>query len=159
VITLAELHAGTAENIIPDTVEIKGTMRNYNPKLREYLQQRIRELSQGIASAMRADVEIDWRPGYPPLVNHESGAALVKEVGESEIGEGTVVVREPTMGAEDFSYLLERVPGAMFRLGTMMSEWKTRKPHHTADFDMDETALPVGTAMLAATAVKYLETH
>jgi amidohydrolase len=157
VITLAELHAGTAENIIPDTVEIKGTMRNYNPQLREYLQGRIRELSAGIAGAMRASVEIDWRPGYPPLVNHESGAALVTEVAEREIGPGTAVVREPTMGAEDFSYLLERVPGAMFRLGTRMEEWTTRKPHHTADFDMDESALPVGTAMLAATAIEYLE--
>jgi amidohydrolase len=159
VITLAQLNAGTAENIIPNTVEIKGTMRNYNPKLREYLEQRIRELSQGIASAMRASVEIDWRPGYPPLVNHESGAELVKEVADSEIGEGTTVVREPTMGAEDFSYLLERVPGAMFRLGTMMKEWTTRKPHHTVDFDMDESALPVGAAVLAGTAIKYLETH
>jgi amidohydrolase len=157
VITLAELHAGTAENIIPDTVEIKGTMRNYNPQLREYLQGRIRELSAGIAGAMRASVEVDWRPGYPPLVNHESGAALVTEVAEREIGPGTAVVREPTMGAEDFSYLLERVPGAMFRLGTRMEEWTTRKPHHTADFDMDESALPVGTAMLAATAIEYLE--
>jgi amidohydrolase len=159
VITLAELHAGTAENIIPDTVEIKGTMRNYNPKLREYLQQRIRELSGGLASAMRASVEIDWRPGYPPLVNHASGAELVAEIAEREIGPGTAVVREPTMGAEDFSYLLERVPGAMFRLGTRMEEWTTRKPHHTADFDMDESALPVGTAMLAATAINYLATN
>jgi amidohydrolase len=134
-------------------------MRNYNPKLREYLEGRIRELSAGIAGAMRATVDINWRPGYPPLVNHESGAELVTETAEQEVGPGTAVVREPTMGAEDFSYLLERVPGAMFRLGTRMEEWTTRKPHHTADFDMDESALPVGTAMLAATAIKYLETH
>lgn len=159
VITLAELHAGTAENIIPDTVEIKGTMRNYNPALRSYLEGRIRELSAGIATAMRASVDIDWRPGYPPLVNHESGADLVRRTAEEEIGPGTAVVREPTMGAEDFSYLLERVPGAMFRLGTRMEEWTMRKPHHTADFDLDESALPVGTAMLAATAIRYLESQ
>ena len=158
VITVAELHAGTAENIIPDTVEIKGTMRNYNPDLRSYLEQRIRELSEGIAGAMRASVEIEWRPGYPPLVNHESGSNLVKEVAEEVVGPSSAVEREPTMGAEDFSYLLERVPGAMFRLGTRMESWTRRKPHHTADFDMDESALPVGTAMLAATALRYLGT-
>ena len=84
---------------------------------------------------------------------------MLNQVAQETIGPDAAGVGQPTMGAEDFSYLLERVPGAMFRLGTRKESWTTKRPHHTSDFDLDESALPVGTAMLAATAIRYLETH
>jgi amidohydrolase len=159
VFTVGSIHAGTAENVIPDTASILGTLRTYTPALRSYLEQRIREMSAGIAASMRASAEVDWRPGYPPVINHESAIDLLNEVALETVGPGLSLVGQPSMVAEDFSYLIERVPGAMFRLGIRKPSWTGPRAHHTSDFDMDESALPTGTAMLAATAIRYLNTH
>ena len=156
VITVGDLHAGTTENVIPDDARIRGTLRTYSPDLRAYLERRIKELSSGIAAAMRATAEIDWRPGYPSVINDPASVELVRRVVEEGLGEAAPIEGELGMGAEDFSYVVQRAPGMMFRLGVRSRSWEKPRPTHSSSFDLDEAALPIGAGLLAATAVSFL---
>ena len=156
VITVGDLHGGTTENVIPDDARIRGTLRTYSPDLRLYLERRIKELSSGIAAAMRASAEVDWRPGYPSVINDAASVELVRRVVEEGLGEAAPIAGELGMGAEDFAYVVERAPGMMFRLGVRSRSWEKPRPTHSSSFDLDETALPIGAGLLAATAVKFL---
>ncbi len=156
VITVGSLTSGTAFNVIPDDATINGTVRTYNPELRRQIEKRLGELAFGIAAGMRATAETQYFPGYPPLVNHEVGIAFVRDAVSEAIGPQAVVEKEQVMGAEDFSYVLQRVPGAMFHLGVRDRAWAEPRPIHSSSFDMDEHALPIGVAAMAATALRFL---
>lgn len=157
VITVGSLTSGTAFNVIPDDATINGTVRTYNPKLRGQIEKRLGELASGVAAGMRATAETQYFPGYPPLVNHEVGVELVRDAVSEAIGPQAVVEKEQVMGAEDFSYVLQRVPGAMFHLGVRDRSWAEPRPIHSSSFDMDENALPIGVAAMAATALRFLQ--
>ena len=105
---------------------------------------------------MRAEAQTDYRRGYPPLVNHASGVETVRAGVHDVLGPSAIVLKEMTMGAEDFAYVLEKVPGAMFYLGVRDKSWPAPRLTHSAIFDLDEEALPIGTAVMAATAVRFL---
>lgn len=156
VVTVGSLTAGTAANIIPDTATIDGTVRTYNADVQAHMQVRIGELSRGLASGMRATAEVDYRVGYPSLVNDPEMVTLVRDAVAETLGPDAAGEREPVMGGEDFSYVLERVPGAMFFLGIRDPSWKTAGSLHTASFALSEDALPIGVAALTATALRYL---
>jgi amidohydrolase len=156
VITVGDLHAGTTENVIPDDARIRGTLRTYSADLRAYLERRIREVSAGIAVAMRATADVDWRPGYPSIVNDAESVELVRRVIRDGLGEQAAVEGELIMGAEDFSYILQQAPGMMFRLGVRAPDWEKPRPTHSSSFDLDEAALPIGTGLLAAIAAEFL---
>jgi len=156
VVTVGSLVSGTTFNVIPDTATLKGTVRTYNLELRGHLERRIGELVAGVAAGMRATAEVQYFPGYPPLMNHESGIDLVREAVTELLGADAVVPKEQVMGAEDFSYVLQRVPGAMFHLGVRDRSWPEPRPIHSSSFDMNEAALPVGVAAMAATALRFL---
>ena len=157
VMTIGAIDGGTTENVIPDTARIRGTLRSYAPEVRALLRQRVEEMSAGIARAMGGDAEFELRPGYPSMQNDETAAGRVHAVARDLLGEGAAIVKEPMMGAEDFSYLLEQAPGAMFFLGVRNPSWETPRPTHSSSFDMDEAALPFGTAVMAATALRFLQ--
>jgi amidohydrolase len=157
VITIGAMEAGTTENVIPDTATIRGTVRTFSSAVRSLLERRIHEVAKGLTATMRADAEIDWRPGYPSVVNHDGGVAIVREVASALLGSSDVVEAEVALVSEDFAYLLERVPGAMFRLGVRDESWDRPRPTHTSDFALNETALPVGSAVLAAAALRFME--
>jgi amidohydrolase len=156
ILTVGVFDAGTAENIIPDDARLRGTVRTYSPEVRRFLQQRIGELSSGIAEAMRGKADLDWRPGYPSMVNHPLGVEIVKTAAVGLLGSEAVVEIEPIMGAEDFAYVLENVPGAMFFLGVRDKGWETPRVGHSSSFDMNEDALPIGAAVMAASALEFL---
>ena len=156
VLTIGSLTAGNAFNVIPDTVVLKGTARSYSPAVRDLLERRMGQVASGIAQAMRAQTRLDYERLYPPLVNHQVGVDLVSEVVRDVLGPDALVPRDLMMGAEDFSYLLERVPGAMFYLGVRGRDWAEPRPIHSASFDMDERALPVGAAITTGVALRYL---
>jgi len=156
VVTVGSLTSGTTFNVIPDIATIKGTIRTYNPELRGQIGQRIEELASAVASGMRATAEMQYFAGYPPLVNHESGIELVREAVTEILGAEAIVPKEQVMGAEDFSYVLQRVPGAMFHLGVRDRSWREPRPIHNSSFDMSEEALPIGVAAMAATALRFL---
>ena len=156
VLTIGSFVAGTTFNVIPDTATLKGTVRAYAPEVRELLERRLGEVTAGVAAALRAEVHVDYERLYPPLVNHDSGVALVERVVTEVLGPEALVRRDLMMGAEDFSFLLQRVPGAMFYLGVRGRDWAEARPIHSALFDLDERALPVGAAVMAGTALRYL---
>ena len=154
VITLGALNAGTTFNVIPDRAYIKGTIRAYDADLMKSLEGRIEETAAGVATALRAHSAVEIHMHYPPTVNDE---AMVELAGGAirRLGIG-VQPGSPIMAAEDFSYVLQKVPGAMLMLGVKNPRWPQAKPVHTAQFDLDEEALPIGAAAYAAMAIEFL---
>jgi amidohydrolase len=157
VVTIGKIEAGTINNVIPTTASILGTMRAFDPAIRQLMKTRITEIAEGISTTMRATAEVAWSPGCPPLVNTPEGFDVVTEALSQVVGDGQILDRELEMGGEDFAFLLERVPGAMYRLGVRHPDWTEVRSLHTADFDLDERALPLGVATLASTALHYLQ--
>jgi amidohydrolase len=156
VVTLGSLIAGSAANVIPDRAVIKGTIRAYDGDLMKELERRLQEMATGIAAAMRASARVTFHMHYPPTVNDPAMAELLSGAGRSALGPEAVGVVEPVMAAEDFSFVLERVPGAMLSLGVRAPGWDEPRPVHTARFDVDESALPVGVACMASVAMEFL---
>jgi amidohydrolase len=155
VITLGSLQAGTAFNIIPDRAQILGTIRTYDAGVMEHLEARIETVVKGVASALRAEAKVEIHMHYPPTINND---AMVELAGGAVRRLGlTVVQGSPIMGAEDFSFVLQRVPGAMLMLGVRNPTWTQPKPAHTAQFDLDEDALSLGAAAYAAMALEFLK--
>jgi amidohydrolase len=154
VITLGALQAGTTFNVIPDRATIMGTIRAYDDGVMERLEARIESVAKGVASALRAEANVEIHMHYPPTINNEAMAELaggaVRRLGIN------VVQGSPIMAAEDFSFVLQRVPGAMLMLGVRNPGWTQPKPVHTAQFDLDEDALPLGAAAYTAMALEFL---
>jgi amidohydrolase len=154
VITLGALLAGTTFNVIPDRAQIMGTIRAYDAGLMNQLEARIETVAKGVASSLRAEAKVEIHMHYPPTINNE---AMVELAGGAVRGLGiTVVQGSPIMAAEDFSFVLQRVPGAMLMLGVRKPSWTQPKPAHTAQFDLDEDALALGTAAYTAMALEFL---
>jgi amidohydrolase len=154
VVTLGSFQAGTAFNIIPDQAVIKGTVRAFEDGVMEHLESRIEAVATGVASALRARASVEIHMHYPPTINDEAMVELAGGV-VRKLGLGAVP-GEPLLGAEDFSYVLQRVPGAMLMLGVKDPDWVEPRPVHTAQFDLDEEALPLGTAAYVALALEVL---
>jgi len=157
VVTLGSLQAGTAANIIPDRAVIRGTIRAYDADLMQDLERRLEETAGGVASALRASADVKFHMHYPPTVNDPAMAELLSGAGRTALGPDAVGVVDPVMAAEDFSFVLERVPGAMLSLGVRGPGWDEPRPVHTARFDVDESALPVGVACMACVAMQFLD--
>ncbi len=152
VLTVGEIAAGFAFNIIPETARLSGTVRTLDANLRERMPERIEELAQGVARGMRADAELDYRFSYPVTQNDADASRLALGVAEELFGEeNTVELAQPSMGGEDFSFFLEKVPGAFIWLGV-----GDVSGLHTAQFAFDEEILPQGSALLAALALESL---
>ncbi len=157
VLTIGKIAAGTINNVIPDDAVILGTMRAFDTGVRDFMKRRIGEVAEGVAGAMRATATIERTDGCPSLYNHPLSVALVTEALHDLAGPEGIYEREPEMGGEDFAFLTDLVPGAMWRLGVRSRDWDEPRSLHTAGFDLDESALPLGVATLAATALRYLE--
>ncbi len=156
VVTVGTIHGGTRRNIIPPEVVMELTIRNAAPEAREPVRQLIERTAAAIASAHGCGCEISYSYGYPAVVNDVDATALVTEVARALVGEAAVQPCALSMGGEDFSYFAQQAPGCMWRLGTANPEQGIEYPIHNPRFDIDESALPVGVAMLAACAWEYL---
>ena len=149
VLSLGTINGGEAPNVICDKVEIKGTLRTTDPGLRAGLKTRIREICAGIASANRAQAEVEIIEGYAPLINNPREAERVLRLGKALLGQDNVQVRElPSMGGEDFSYFVEKAPGAFWHLGC--SERLPAPSLHSKELVPDERCLAIGAAMECA---------
>jgi amidohydrolase len=157
VITIGKVSAGTASNIIPDEVELIGTVRSLNPQVREELKSRIEQVTQGIARSFSMDYRFDFEYGYPVLINNSEMSKLVGLACSKGIGKENVEVVKPSMGGEDFAYYLEKVPGSYFRLGCRNEEKGLIHPYHSSLFDIDEDVLPFGVEMFIRIIDQYLE--
>ena len=156
VVTLGTFNAGNAHNVIPDQAVITGTIRSFDDTLFERMEQRLREIVTGVASALRAEAHVEFEMRYPPSVCDPAMAERLAEASRAVLGGGSVVDFEPRMGAEDFAFVLQKVPGAMLSLGVKHPDWPAPKPVHTATYDIDESALPVGAACMASVALDFL---
>jgi hippurate hydrolase len=153
VLTVGEIGAGTAFNIIPEKARIGGTVRTLNADLREKMPGRIEELARGVARGMRGDAELDYRFSYPVTINDEGAAGRALNVAGELFGDESVLeLSDPSMGAEDFAFFLEKVPGAFIWLGV----GEDVSGLHTPQFAFDEEVLPRGSALLAALALESL---
>jgi amidohydrolase len=157
VITVGTLHAGTVSNVIPEEATFKATVRTTDEKTRQLLAERIPAVCKGIAETFRGTAEVEYTFGYPPLVNDDAMAALVREVALDVVGEERIADVPPGMGAEDMSYLINAASGAFYRLGVRNEERGITYGHHHPRFDIDEEALATGVAMHAAVALRFLQ--
>lgn len=152
VVSITMFHAGTARNVIPFTAEISGTVRTLDKELRNSMEERLTRIIAGICQATRATYTFDYSYGTPVTINDARISDLVREVGREVIGaENVVELAEPTMGAEDFAYYLERIPGAMFRLGTGCPSLL-----HTPKYDFGDSPLETGILMMVESARRFL---
>jgi amidohydrolase len=153
VVSLGSIHGGTKGNIIPDQVELKGTIRSFDPKVRDALFREV-ERACGVARALGGDYDLTIVEGFPATVNNPELSRLAREVGESLLGDrfGDQPVE---MGAEDFSIFAQHAPGCYLRLG-VRAEGQPARLIHTSRFDADEQALAVGAALFANLALAYL---
>ena len=153
VLTVGEIGAGAAFNIIPETARLGGTVRTLNAELRERMPERIEELARGVAKGMRGDVKLDYDFSYPVTSNDADAAGLALGVAGELFGEECAVeLDNPSMGGEDFAFFLEKVPGAFIWLGV----GEDVSYLHTPTFAFDEEILPHGAALLTALALESL---
>lgn len=158
--TVAQIDAGTAHNVIPDFAWLKGTLRTLSPRHRDKLHGALEQLAKGIAAAHGASARVTITPGFP-VTNCDARAVDLGEAVANELfGEAAFRrLEQPIMGAEDFSYVLEKIPGAMFFLGVAHEgvDWHKCPAIHSPRMMVDESALPRGAALLAGCAVRFLE--
>ena len=160
VATVAKIEAGTAVNVIAPVAEMLGTLRTLSASSREQALDGLKRLAEGIAAAHGARAEVEFRRGYPVTNCDARAVSLGQAVVQQLCGQqGWRTAAGPLMGAEDFSYVLERVPGAMFMLGVAPpgSDPGRREPLHSTRMHLDESAMACGSAVLAAVAERFLE--
>ena len=159
VVTVARIQAGTTNNIIPETAVIEGTIRAVSEQTRTKVHDGLRRVAEGIGAAHDAAVEVEVIPGYPVTSNADDAAEFAIGTATDLLG-GDRVVRlpHPVMGAEDFSYVLQRIPGAMLFLGGTSPDvdLRTAAPNHSNRVRFDEAAMPDGVALYAAMALRHL---
>jgi amidohydrolase len=149
VVTVGKFHSGTAFNVIPSQAELSGTVRTVDAHIRKEMPDRLERIVRGVTSAMRGEYTFQYEFGYPVTVNHTSQTQFARQVASAIVGETNVVAAGMTMGAEDMSYFLEAVPGCYLRLGSGNSSRGLIQPHHSALFNFDEAALPIGVELLS----------
>ena len=160
VISVTMIHAGEATNVIPESVELQGTVRTFSVGVLDLIERRMRELSQGIGQAFELGVEFDFHRNYPPTVNHAAETAFVRR---ALLGMGASVHDfEPTMGAEDFSYYLEHKPGCYFLIGNGDGAHRPEAAGagpctlHNPSYDFNDALIPVGGTMWVRLAEAWL---
>ncbi|NED94341.1 amidohydrolase [Phytoactinopolyspora alkaliphila] len=159
VLTVGRVSAGTTSNVIPATAEIEGTIRTFSARTRDEAHRQLRSVAEGVAAAHGLRVELEIVQGYPVTINDAAFSATVREVAAALLGEQrSAELAEPLMGAEDFSYVLERYPGAMAFLGACPPgiDPQHAPANHSNLVVFDEAALSSGVAMYAGVALDRL---
>ncbi|GIW01021.1 M20 family metallopeptidase [Roseiflexus sp.] len=154
VVSLGVVRGGTASNVIPAEVYLEGTLRSFDPQVREQLLVEV-ERAFAVARAVGGDYRLEIERGYPAGHNDATVSDWISTTVTDLIGADAIDRSRTGMGAEDFAYMTQKAPGAMFMLGAAIDDGVSRG-HHTPIFDIDERALPIGAAILAETARRYL---
>jgi amidohydrolase len=161
VVTVSQIDAGTAHNIIPDSATMRGTVRTLSPERRVAVHAALTEVAQHTARAHGCEAEVVITEGFPVTINDPRAIALGKAVAldMAEGAGGWHAMAHSLMGAEDFSYVLQQVPGAMFFLGVAHQgeDWTQCCGIHSSRMIVDESAMPKGSAFLAACALRFLD--
>ncbi|WP_294086627.1 M20 family metallopeptidase [Sphaerobacter sp.] len=156
VVTVGQLHAGTASNIIASHAELAGTVRTFDKEVRRHLSERVPALIRSIAEAMGAEAEVEYSFGVPATVNDPAMTEIVRAAAAEVVGPENVVEATPTMGSEDMSFFLEAAPGCYFFAGSSNEGTGKTFGHHHPRFDIDEQVLPIGVETLVRATLAYL---
>ena len=157
VLSITRINGGFNQNIIPDEVELEGTVRTVNNETRQLIARRIEEITKGITAAMRADYEVQYDFKYPPLINSEEFTNFFVNSAKKIIDEKDIFeMKYPVMGGEDMAYFMEKAPGTFFFLSNPNEIDGVIYPHHSSRFDVDESLFYKGTALFIQTVFDYL---
>jgi amidohydrolase len=157
VLTFGSIHGGSAPNIIPTRVELQGTLRVFEPDLRDHLLTRLKEVTASIAGTFRVESQIRMTEACPACINDVNMADLVRRVAQGVVGPDSVTDGQRTMGADDMSVFLDEVPGCYFFVGASNAARGLSSPHHSPTFDFDERALEIGVQTLTNAALEFLD--
>jgi amidohydrolase len=153
VVTVGSFHAGRATNAIPEEALLEGTLRSFDDGVRRQLRERVPAVLEAAAQAAGCKLEFELRPGYPAVINHASSVETVRQVAAMAFGSANVHEPAPLTAAEDFAYFLQKRPGAFVLVGAGNPEQGISAPHHSPEFDIDESVLPLGAELLARLAL------
>lgn len=156
VISVGSFHAGSGFNVIAERASLNGTVRSFSPGVRAQAQDRVAKVTADTCSMFGADFELDYKLGYPPVVNHPGETETVFRVAAGIAGADQVQESPLIMAGEDFSFYLEKVPGCFFFVGAGNAEAGITAPHHHPRFDIDERAILLSARVLAALAADRL---
>lgn len=155
VISIGAVNGGFAENVIPDKVEMMGTIRFTSLDIEKQIRAELTKVFE-IVNVLGGEYKLDFLFGGMPIINDKFVSETIAAVGKDLLGEGNVLPMDKTLGAEDFPEFLRDAPGAMYMLGVKIEDRPLYELHHPK-FDLDERALPIGTAILAETALRFLK--
>lgn len=157
VVSVTRIAGGTTHNVIPETVEMEGTVRALQEEAREKVAGTMERVIKGITEAHGASYSFEYRRGYRPVVNDEGVTRVVEETARKVFGEASIEHLPPAMGSEDFSAFQRVAPGSFFSVGARNEEKGIIYPHHHPRFTIDEVALPIGVKMFVCAAFELLE--
>ncbi len=165
VISVTQIHAGTATNVIPNDVNISGTIRTFSIETRDLIEQRMRQIAEHTANAFGAEIEFNMQYGYPPVTNHVAETAFaVGVMGEVVGAENVDAQTEPTLGSEDFAFMLQAKPGCYVLLGNGDGAHRDAGHGlgpcdlHNQSYDFNDELLPIGASYWVRLVQKYLKT-
>ena len=159
VLSIGTVQAGDTGNVIAQSAFLHGTFRAFDPKLREAAPDMIRRCVTGVAQGLGAKAELIWHPQYPPTISDATSVAIARKAAESLVPDASIVTDEKTMGAEDMSFYLEKVPGCYMFVGSANKQEGLDHAHHHPKFDFDEAVLPLGVALLARCAQEFFSSE
>jgi hippurate hydrolase len=162
-LSITQIHAGSATNIIPDEATLIGTVRTFSVAVLDLIEQRMRAIAEHTGAAFDAQVEFRFKRNYPPLINHSKETAFAIKVMQSIVGAQNVDAQvEPTMGAEDFAFMLQQKPGCYVFIGNGDGDHRTVGHGlgpcnlHNASYDFNDDLLPIGASYWVRLAETYL---
>ncbi len=162
VISVTMIHAGEATNVVPDSCELQGTVRTFTLEVLDLIEQRMRKIAQHACAAHDAQCEFEFVRNYPPTVNAPAEAAFARKVMASIVGEANVLAQEPTMGAEDFSYMLQALPGAYCFIANGDGDHRAMGHGggpctlHNPSYDFNDALIPLGATYWVRLAHEWL---
>ena len=155
VVSIGSINGGFAENVIPESLKMMGTLRFTDEAVHEQIHEEMKRVFE-MTKSLGGNYELRYEIGGPPMINDEWVSSVIEKTGRDILGAENVLEIDRTLGAEDFGEFLKHAPGAMFTLGTQKLGHEDYLLHHPK-FDLDERALPIGTAMLVEAAKRFLE--
>jgi len=150
VVSVTMIHAGEATNVVPDHCELQGTVRTFSIEVLDLIEQRMRDIAAHTCAAFDATCTFEFERNYPPTINHAAETAFARDVMASIVGETNLVEQEPTMGAEDFSYMLQATPGAYCFIGNgdgvhrEIGHGEGPCTLHNPNYDFNDALIPLG---------------
>lgn len=159
VLSVGSFEAKNPFNAIADTAVLTGTVRTFKEDIRSYIEQEMERVIKGTCLASDVNYSFEYNKGYPSVINHEEETMLVAKLAENVPGVERVLESELNMGGEDFSYYLQHVKGTYINTGAKNPDWKTSRPHHHPNFDIDERALLIAAKVLGKSTIEYMSQH